>query len=179
MPSHALSFNPQASADEDPARLATGKRSYDSLEEPTLEQPLSVEAHSVAMDLGMISLHSDSRQKHYLGSSSGLLFMKLIGVGAAVQPSSPSSFAPTTASSRNIISRHRPREDTYYPLYSNLKKVSNTAKLLYFSVQIFGHGCAYRNLKGTTIPRRREFITSGLFPVYPHRASFSPSYLVN
>lgn len=60
-----------------------GKRSFASMEEQEVERPVSVEARSVAIDLGMLSLHSDSRQKHYLGSSSGLLFMKLIGAGNA------------------------------------------------------------------------------------------------
>lgn len=36
-------------------------------------------AHSVAVDLGMLSLNADSSQNHYLGSSSGLLFANLIG----------------------------------------------------------------------------------------------------
>ncbi|OLN92784.1 Positive regulator of purine utilization 5 [Colletotrichum chlorophyti] len=36
-------------------------------------------ARSVAMNLGMLSLSTDSNQKHYLGSSSGVLFTNLIG----------------------------------------------------------------------------------------------------
>lgn len=50
------------------------------------------QAHSVAVNLGMLSLNSDSPQKHYLGSSSGLLFTHLIGA-------SPSSTVSTTAAS--------------------------------------------------------------------------------
>lgn len=48
------------------------------------------QAHSVAVNLGMLSLHSDSQQKHYLGSSSGLLFTHLVGAS----PSSSGSPAP-------------------------------------------------------------------------------------
>ncbi|KAH7010040.1 hypothetical protein EDB80DRAFT_839139 [Ilyonectria destructans] len=36
-------------------------------------------AHSIALNLGMLSLNSDSSQRHYIGSSSGLLFTHLIG----------------------------------------------------------------------------------------------------
>lgn len=44
-------------------------------------------AHSVAVNLGMLSLNSDSSQKHYLGSSSGLLFTQLIGASPSVESS--------------------------------------------------------------------------------------------
>jgi hypothetical protein len=50
----------------------------------------SEQAHSVAVNLGMLSLHSDSLQKHYIGSSSGLSFTQLIGAS----PSSSGSPAP-------------------------------------------------------------------------------------
>jgi hypothetical protein len=46
------------------------------------EQPFNTEARSVALDLGMLSLGSDSRQLHYLGTSSGRLFTSLIGLGS-------------------------------------------------------------------------------------------------
>jgi hypothetical protein len=46
------------------------------------------------MNLGMLSLNVDSPQKHYLGSSSGLLFTNLIGAsppGAESTPQAPRS----------------------------------------------------------------------------------------
>ena len=72
---HAVSLSTEmASAVERPT---TGKRTHASMEESEIERPPFVEARTVATDLGMLSLQSDSRQKHYLGSSSGMLFMKL------------------------------------------------------------------------------------------------------
>lgn len=41
----------------------------------------------MALNLGMLSLNSDSSQRHYLGSSSGVLFTNLIGAS----PSSTSA----------------------------------------------------------------------------------------
>ena len=116
-PSHAPPSNSESGA------LAAGKRPYDSVENSEIERPLSFEARSVAMDLGMLSLHSDSRQKHYLGSSSGLLFMKLIGAGAGIQASGsvPSTF-PASAHRRRVSS-HRPSGEIYNSLYSSLEKV--------------------------------------------------------
>ncbi|KAF9876830.1 hypothetical protein CkaCkLH20_05676 [Colletotrichum karsti] len=46
-------------------------------------------AHSVAMNLGMLSLNSDSNQRHYLGSSSGVLFTNLIGASPSSAGSTP------------------------------------------------------------------------------------------
>ncbi|KAF6816786.1 aconitate hydratase [Colletotrichum musicola] len=48
-------------------------------------------AHSVAMNLGMLSLNSDSSQKHYLGSSSGVLFTNLIGASPSSAGSTPTA----------------------------------------------------------------------------------------
>lgn len=42
-------------------------------------EAFSEQAQTVSMNLGMLSLNSDSLQKHYIGSSSGLLFTHLIG----------------------------------------------------------------------------------------------------
>lgn len=66
---------------EDTASLS--KRTLDITQERTQpqEQSFPTEARSVALDLGLLSLGSDSRQLHYLGSSSGRLFTSLIGLG--------------------------------------------------------------------------------------------------
>ncbi|KAL4963429.1 uncharacterized protein BDV14DRAFT_190913 [Aspergillus stella-maris] len=86
---------------------------------PQISDPTpAAEARSVAMDLGMLSLHSDSRQKHYLGSSSGLFFTNLIGAHADAL-SSPSSMV--TGPLQNHRSRSRP-SDTQYSLYRTLSK---------------------------------------------------------
>ncbi|KAL4951879.1 hypothetical protein BDW69DRAFT_185997 [Aspergillus filifer] len=86
---------------------------------PQLSDPTpAAEARSVAMDLGMLSLHSDSRQKHYLGSSSGLFFTNLIGAHADAL-SSPSS--TVTGPSQSHQKRSRPT-DTQYSLYRTLSR---------------------------------------------------------
>ncbi|KIW08195.1 hypothetical protein, variant [Verruconis gallopava] len=66
------------------------KRSLPRENEQESERPLSEEARSVAFDLGMLSLNSDSRQTHYLGSSSGRLFTSLVGFSSTVSTGSMS-----------------------------------------------------------------------------------------
>ncbi|KAH8807396.1 fungal-specific transcription factor domain-containing protein [Xylogone sp. PMI_703] len=45
------------------------------------ESSVEQDTRSVALDLGLLSLNSDSRQLHYLGSSSGSLFASLVQAG--------------------------------------------------------------------------------------------------
>ena len=54
------------------------KRPYERSTSSDNEESLQEGAHSVAVNLGMLTLNSDSSQKHYLGSSSGILFSNLI-----------------------------------------------------------------------------------------------------
>lgn len=55
------------------------KRPLSSIEgPPSQESSVEEDTRSVALDLGLLSLHSDSRQLHYLGSSSGSLFASLV-----------------------------------------------------------------------------------------------------
>jgi hypothetical protein len=80
------------------------------------------------MDLGMLSLHSDSRQKHYLGSSSGLFFTNLIGADSeALSTASPVSTGPVSQLNRPLPSERQadkdPSSETYRLLYRNLSKV--------------------------------------------------------
>ncbi|KAL4898062.1 fungal-specific transcription factor domain-containing protein [Aspergillus ambiguus] len=102
-----------------PKRTYTEFRASD-----TSDSPVTVEARSVAMDLGMLSLHSDSRQKHYLGSSSGLFFTRLIGADHDVSPSaSPqSSSASARGSQRRRVSQVHNPQDKYRLLYDKLLK---------------------------------------------------------
>lgn len=71
----------------------TGKRSFSSMIEEQQVRPFANEARSVAIDLGMLSLNSDSRQTHYLGASSGRLFTSLIGL-----PENPSESSTSVSS---------------------------------------------------------------------------------
>lgn len=77
----------------------------------------AAEARSVAVDLGMLSLHSDSRQTHYLGSSSGLFFTNLIG---AHSDSLASPASTSTGPAQNRRQRSRPSLETFYLLYKKL-----------------------------------------------------------
>ncbi|KAL4908654.1 hypothetical protein BDW74DRAFT_188554 [Aspergillus multicolor] len=81
------------------------------------DPPPAAEARSVALDLGMLSLHSDSRQKHYLGSSSGLFFTNLIGAHADAL-SSPASTSTGPIRSHRERSHHS--ADSYRILHSKL-----------------------------------------------------------
>ncbi|KAL3464494.1 hypothetical protein BJX64DRAFT_91874 [Aspergillus heterothallicus] len=87
----------------------------------------TVEARSVAMDLGMLSLHSDSRQKHYLGSSSGLFFTNLIGADSeALSTMSPVSTSAVSQVNRSLPSEKqsagKPSSETFRLLYRKLSK---------------------------------------------------------
>lgn len=83
-------------------------------------------AHSVAVDLGMLSLNADSSQNHYLGSSSGLLFANLIGASPrardspSAQESSSQSFMledePLIEPARRSFALH------YRALHQSLRK---------------------------------------------------------
>jgi hypothetical protein len=70
---------------EPEATASPPKRTFDATQEDAQpqEQPFATEARSVALDLGLLSLSSDSRQLHYLGTSSGRLFTSLIGLGSS------------------------------------------------------------------------------------------------
>ncbi|GLB05128.1 hypothetical protein AtubIFM57258_011164 [Aspergillus tubingensis] len=99
---------------------ATRKRPYNLVEDPEPDQTPRAEASSVANAFGMLSLHSDSRQQHYMGSSSGLLFTKLIGVDRDIQVSSPSSNSETSKYGRHSISQAL--KQGYRSLYQSLTR---------------------------------------------------------
>lgn len=69
------------------SQRGTRKRSLPAATAADHDEQFSEKAHSVAMNLGMLSLNSDSSQKHYIGSSSGLLFTHLIGVSPSTTDS--------------------------------------------------------------------------------------------
>lgn len=126
--SSSMNFNNASSAAIDYVTVnsaeesTTNKRSHAAMDESEETQPLSVEARSVAIDLGMLSLHSDSRQKHYLGSSSGLLFTKLIGLDGETEESSSASVSSSPFNSRRWASP-RPERERNQLLYGTLAKV--------------------------------------------------------
>lgn len=64
------------------------KRTADVSNMSDHDETFPEKAHSVAVDLGMLSLNADSSQNHYLGSSSGLLFANLIGASPRSRESS-------------------------------------------------------------------------------------------
>ncbi|PYH93227.1 hypothetical protein BO71DRAFT_455411 [Aspergillus ellipticus CBS 707.79] len=111
---------PDTHAQDREERQTTGKRNHESIEGNDLDQPPSAEASSVANVLGMLSLHSDSRQQHYMGSSSGLLFTKLIGVDRNTPMSTPSTNVESSYRGR---SSHPPLlTKSYHSLYRRLVK---------------------------------------------------------
>uniref|UniRef100_A0A8H7KAI5 Zn(2)-C6 fungal-type domain-containing protein n=1 Tax=Bionectria ochroleuca TaxID=29856 RepID=A0A8H7KAI5_BIOOC len=84
-------------------------------------------AHSIAMNLGMLSLNSDSPQKHYLGSSSGLLFTNLIGASPSSTASTPQETAvPAQAGDADWYEGPREQAKQYcIDMYAFLKQVSD------------------------------------------------------
>jgi hypothetical protein len=103
------------SQDEILGDTGTNKRSL-SVMESDADSPLSAKARSVAIDLGMLSLQSDSRQKHYLGSSSGLLFAKLMGLDNDIR-------RERGASQARRLTPQRVSAEMYRSLYDQLRMV--------------------------------------------------------
>lgn len=73
------------------SHFTSTKRTYSTLTEQPPQEGFPDEARSVALDLGLLTLNSDSRQTHYLGTSSGRLFTSLIGAGSPETPLSARS----------------------------------------------------------------------------------------
>ena len=107
------------------------KRSYSYAAESEKERQLSDEVRSVAVDLGMLSLNTDSRQSHYLGSSSGILFTRLIEadntsrIETERNPEGENAF-PVSGNRNRTISRGRPMKHTYHLLYDKFRKVCHS-----------------------------------------------------
>ncbi|KAE8347499.1 hypothetical protein BDV24DRAFT_173315 [Aspergillus arachidicola] len=106
----------------------SSKRSYSMAEGPEVEQPIFVE-------LGMLSLHSDSRQKHYLGSSSGLLFTRLIGLDSRRSSTASPEFVSACSRSghrRRLAPGRSQSREAYQALYDRLREVivQNVAVIL-------------------------------------------------
>ncbi|KAF5252849.1 hypothetical protein FANTH_2173 [Fusarium anthophilum] len=72
-----------------PVSTISRKRSAEASGHSDQDESFPERAHSVAVNLGMLSLNIDSPQKHYLGSSSGLLFTNLIGASPPSVESTP------------------------------------------------------------------------------------------
>ncbi|KAF4466229.1 Pyrimidine pathway regulatory 1 [Fusarium albosuccineum] len=83
------SITPTPTASSPVLQRISRKRSADVSGQPDHDGSFPERAHSVAVNLGMLSLNSDSPQKHYLGSSSGLLFTNLIGASPSSAGSTP------------------------------------------------------------------------------------------
>jgi hypothetical protein len=81
-PSLPTAFSIPSGADQHDVQTSRQHSLKRPAEEPseTIDASFPERAHSIAYNLGMLSLNSDSSQRHYLGSSSGLLFTHLIGV---------------------------------------------------------------------------------------------------
>lgn len=117
------------SASQGPQR---SKRPTESHRMEDNDGSFSERAHSVAVNLGMLSLNSDSSQRHYLGSSSGLFFTNLIGASPSSN-GSPSIGGDETrfaASDWDLSGRSLDSPGKHYkPLYAFLQRVRNSAFL--------------------------------------------------
>lgn len=103
--------------------FALGKRSREPISDTAGPDAFADEARAVALDLGLLTLNSDSRQTHYLGTSSGRLFTRLIGAGspdAAVGAGSDRS-----AGSSSI------HNSSKFGAYAHAKRLKESCRLLY------------------------------------------------
>lgn len=78
---------PSSSTLQQPRESGLLKRTAEVSNISDHDETFPEKAHSVAVDLGMLSLNADSSQNHYLGSSSGLLFANLIGASPRARDS--------------------------------------------------------------------------------------------
>jgi hypothetical protein len=111
-----------------PKRTLTVAQAED---EGQLQEPFAAEARSVALDLGLLSLGSDSRQLHYLGSSSGRLFTSLIGMGSPETTAeggvgaTPSSLSKASPSGKpGPFAQAKRQKEASRLVYKILRKVS-------------------------------------------------------
>ena len=116
------------------------KRPVSAIHGPTnRESSVEQDTRSVALDLGLLSLNSDSRQLHYVGSSSGSLFASLVQAGRANSSNSHRSKATISSQEMDDSLRHGHNvssnlnlvqfdvmRETMNSLYAQLRKVSNT-----------------------------------------------------
>ena len=119
-----------------PDRKTPFKRSYSFAAESEKERHFSDDVRSVAMDLGMLSLNTDSRQRHYLGSSSGLLFTRLIEAEDETNPSAAQSAhsalhrsweSQRSAPEHRYVGHARPITQADQSLYNRLRNVRATS----------------------------------------------------
>ncbi|KAG5803733.1 hypothetical protein H9Q74_011678 [Fusarium xylarioides] len=109
-----------------PVPTASRKRSAEVSGQSDQDESFPERAHSVAVNLGMLSLNIDSPQKHYLGSSSGLLFTNLIGASPPSVESTPQGpqgdkYAGELEWSDDAVAQDQNRK-YYQELYSLLKQ---------------------------------------------------------
>lgn len=112
----------------------TNKRSHASIAQDDGQQFFNSEARSVALDLGRLSLNADSREKHYLGSSSGLIFSYLIGT--------PPSTADESAKADSVIDMdHKSRSQRTFEIYHRLLVAVSTSLALKYALVDLNRAC--------------------------------------
>jgi hypothetical protein len=110
-----------------PVPTVSRKRSAEASGQSDQDESFPERAHSVAVNLGMLSLNIDSPQKHYLGSSSGLLFTNLIGASPPSVESTPQGppgdrYAGDLEWSDDAVAQNQNKK-YHRELYSILKQV--------------------------------------------------------
>lgn len=70
---------------------ASSEPQPDCWESPPGDSTIANEVRAVAHSLGQVSLHEDSRQTYYMGTSTGILFAHLVGASTFSIQSSPES----------------------------------------------------------------------------------------
>jgi hypothetical protein len=130
---------PEASSNfEEPAATSSAnnfrqamKRTHEAVNHSDHEDSLPEGAHSVAVNLGMLSLNSDSSQRHYLGSSSGLLFSNLIAASPSSTGGSPEYSRNAPDNSTGLMSRTLRPEAAQRRFQSFQKLLNEVCSLTY------------------------------------------------
>jgi hypothetical protein len=146
------------------------KRPVSTLHKPSSrETSVEQDTRSVALDLGLLSLNSESRQVHYLGSSSGSLFASLV---QARKTEDRDKDVPSTESSTGIDkSRHNK-----WPLDpQNLEDVRKAVNSLYDQLRKVWTAKPWQRLKSLTQGLSGSSNSHGLWcpveAIFPSHAS--------
>ncbi|KAF2137192.1 uncharacterized protein K452DRAFT_278809 [Aplosporella prunicola CBS 121167] len=139
---------PQQQFVSSPQNPQVPKRPHTTMASSGSERPLAEEARSVVTDLGMLTLNSDSRQRHYLGSSSGLLFTRIIGAGpedfsspqqgdGRSVPRDNHTIEPTRSERSRAFAQHRQAKRLHQQLYTQLQNDLPTKEETYSLLETY------------------------------------------
>ncbi|OOG00397.1 hypothetical protein ASPCADRAFT_13301, partial [Aspergillus carbonarius ITEM 5010] len=115
---------------------ATSEPQPDCWDSPPGDSTIANEVRAVAHSLGQVSLHEDSRQTYYMGTSTGILFAHLVGVVGASTFSIQSS-PDSTPRQAPIAMHHDTLEQLRATLHQLIQELPPRARCQYLLDEYF------------------------------------------